>query len=273
MNRLNKINRSGIYPVTKETLLAIEDNFQMISRVLDGLNLPNGTAVVLQGLTYLSSYMYLQTNRLYPSGKVVKVIGNGVSPSEQSSNMNNLRTKPSDFVMTPSDVKTTIIGADGVTEYPDCIVQEQYTITYSAGGNSSWKYYTLEEILGLSRLNVSNDAFSLPSGFDVSRNNSYWCNSINKRIRIDLEVVSSSVIRGSGIDIGVSGDIVDVIKSTMNNGDEFVCPLAVSIYGKVASGYARLNYNDTQAVLVCNYVSIGDNAGTNKLQVVGDIYL
>ncbi len=126
MNRLNNINRVGIYPVTKETLSAIEDNFQMLSRVLDGLYLPQGTAVILHGLPQVVSYMYLQPNRLYAVGKIVKVNGTGVAGSSgQWSSKPNLINHPSDFVLTTTDVSTDIIGTDGVTTYEDCLIQEQ----------------------------------------------------------------------------------------------------------------------------------------------------
>ena len=124
MNRLNNINRVGIYPVTKETLSAIEDNFQMLSRVLDGLHLPQGTAVILHGLPQVVSYMYLQPNRLYAVGKIVKVNGTGVAgSSEQWSARDNLLKHSSDFVLTTTDVSTDIIGTDGVTTYEDCLIQ------------------------------------------------------------------------------------------------------------------------------------------------------
>lgn len=273
MNRLNNINRVGIYPVTKETLSAIEDNFQMLSRVLDGLHLPQGTAVILHGLPQVVSYMYLQPNRLYAVGKIVKVNGTGVAgSSEQWSSRDNLLNHSSDFVLTTTDVSTDIIGTDGVTTYEDCLIQEQCTITYSAGGNTTWKYHTLEDILGLSRENIANDAFSLPSQFSIVRNNTFVRNMLQKHLHIELEIAKAQ-IDANKIEITISGKIKDIIGAVLSTGNTFYHPMQVSADGYIASGYIVQGYGDNTAKIVCYKQVVGIQPYPNRMQITGDLYL
>ena len=273
MNRLNNINRVGIYPVTKETLSAIEDNFQMLSRVLDGLHLPQGTAVILHGLPQVVSYMYLQPNRLYAVGKIVKVNGTGVAgSSEQWSARDNLLKHSSDFVLTTTDVSTDIIGTDGVTTYEDCLIQEQCTITYSAGVNTTWKYHTLEDILGLSREKIANDAFSLPSQFSIVRNNTFVRNMLQKHLHIELEIAKAQ-IDANEIEITISGTIKDIIGAVLSTGNTFCHPVQVSAVGCVASGYIVQGYGDNTAKIVCYKQAVVYQHYPNKMQITGDIYL
>lgn len=273
MNRLNEINRNGIYPVVKETLQAIEDNFQVIAKVLDGLNLPKGTAVVLQGLTYITSYMYLQTNSLYPSGKIVKVVGTGLTPTNQSSNMNNLRSKPEDFVMSESNVNTTIIDTDGVTEYPDCIVEEQYSITYSESGNATWKYYTLEEVLGLKRIAVPDNAITLSSAsWSIAKNNCFVRPQMKKNhIHIDLEIMSNQNLVQGEKTLQIGGEIANILNQLSRNGT-YSHPVQVSAAGFLASGFIAKSVADTDATITC-YLNSFVSVGTNKMQITGDICL
>lgn len=277
MNRLNNINREGIYPVTKETLLAIEDNFQMIGRVLDGLNLPDGTAVVLHGLTYNVSYMYIQGQRIYAAGKIVKVTGTGIGvPSGQTSSINNLRNNPTNFVLTPSDNKTTIIGTDGETEYEDCIVEERYTLTYSAGGNTFWKYYALEEVLGLKKEAVANNVITLPSSnWSITRNKCFIRPMLDQtHIHIDLEFASNLNLVQGKTTITIGGDIADILHQIVGGSGTYTHPLQVSATGFVASGYITQNNADTEANVIC-YLNgaVNVNESSQKMQITGDIWL
>lgn len=274
MNRLNNINREGIYPVTKETLLAIEDNFQMIGRVLYGLKLPKRTAVILTGATQGVSYMFLYHGNV--KYEIVKVVGTGLLvPQEQQSSVANLRLNPTNFVLTSSDNKTTIIGTDGVTEYADCIVEERYTLTYSAGGNTVWKYYALEDVLGLRKYNIANDVFTLPdSSYYIAKNKCFVRPMLGqKHFHIDLELAARTFLRGTTRTISMGGEIVDSINALLGTSGGYAHPLQVSIFGGVASGYIAQNYGDTEANIVCNNYGVVQNTIADSIQIAGDIWL
>ena len=276
MNRLNNINREGIYPVTKETLLAIEDNFQMIGRVLYGLKLPKRTAVILTGATQGVSYMFLYHGNV--KYEIVKVVGTGLLvPQEQQSSVANLRLNPTNFVLTSSDNKTTIIGTDGVTEYADCIVEERYTLTYSAGGNTVWKYYALEDVLGLRKDSIGNEMFTLPSSsWTIARNSSFVRPMIGqKHFHIDLEISSpaTSLLVQGETRITIGGDIVDSINALLGTSGTYTHPLQGSALGFVASGYITQDYGDTEANIVCYKSSVINNTPAQKIQIAGDIWL
>ncbi len=274
MNRLNDINRNGIYPVTKETLLAIEDNFQMIVRVLDGLGLPNGTAVQMSGTTALSAYMFLYYGN--SRSEIVKVAGTGtLVPTNQISNMANLQANPQNFVLTPANVSTTIIGTDGVTEYADCIVEEKYTLTYSAGGNMFWKYYTLEEVLGIKTTNIVDSVFILPdSNWNITKNKCFVRPMVGKKhFHIDLELSRSQLVQGKTRTISMAGEIVDSINALLGTSGNYTHPLQVSMFGSVASGYITQDYGDTITNIICNNHSVVENTAAQKIQIAGDIWL
>ncbi len=276
MNRLNNINRDVVYPVTKETLLAIEDNFQMISRVLCGLNLPSRTAVILTGATQLESYMFLYYGNL--RYEIVKVVGTGVLvPQEQQSSVKNLRENPYSFALTATNHNTTIIGPNN-ERYVDCIIEEKYTLSYNIGEHALWKFYRLEEVLGLRRDYIPDDVFTLPDeNWSLRRNACFVRPMVGiNHIHIDLDIAYNGIISGHTetiiiSDVEADNQFIDQLFPDPAR-VKYYHPLQVSMYGKVASGYLA-HVSDNELQIVCNYTTVGENTAANSIEIAGDIWI
>jgi len=67
-------NPSELYPLAKQSVQIINDNVSLASAILDGLMLPNNTAVYLRGNVNGESYFYIRQNGV---GRIALVVATG----------------------------------------------------------------------------------------------------------------------------------------------------------------------------------------------------
>ncbi len=145
MDKLNDVSR-GEYPLCAETIEVLNDFSNYINAMFDGLMLPARTAICMQGFTYLSSYMYVQSYNSSTGNTAFacKVVSNFDVRDPNLPTYKNLINNPGKYSL--ADRSTYVDVQGNSINYEKAIYIEQKEIVLADENNPGWTFYMLEDL-------------------------------------------------------------------------------------------------------------------------------